>query len=150
MAANSSGGIGSVRTPRWAKIVLRCPLGYGRLRSEPYSGRKRSRNQKQIDQLLILPPGELLVEAGLVVGEGDIVERRRVERVAIALDQRSVVFEILRDIGVAVHVAAIDLVLLAFAGDRVAANGAHAGGFVGVDGNRFGEGLGEQLERRHA
>jgi hypothetical protein len=56
---------------------------------------------------------------------GDEVERRRVDGVAVDLDQRAVVLEVLRHVGVAVQVAAVDAVALAAGVELVAAHARH-------------------------
>src|SRR5262245_6071306 len=75
--------------------------------------RESASDLKQIHEFLILPPGEFLVVSGLMVGGSDVVEPRHIERITIYFEQRAIIFKVLRYVRVAVHIAAIDLVLLA-------------------------------------
>src|SRR5262249_48969178 len=107
-----------------------------------------SRYLEQIDELLVLPPGELLVVSRLMIRERDVIEGRGVEPVTIAFKQRAVIFEVLRHVSMAMHVAAINLVLLAVVADNVAANGLNISCVIVVNWDRFDERLGEELKRR--
>src|SRR5947199_3519113 len=51
-----------------------------------------------------------------------------------------------RELGVAVQISAVDFVLFAAAADRILPDRLQVGGFGGVNGNRLGEGLAEELE----
>ena len=75
--------------------------------------REDTRHLKKVYQILALPPGELLVETGLVVGDCDVVECRGVDSIPVDFQERAVVLEVLRHIAMPVHIAAIDPILLA-------------------------------------
>ena len=83
-----------------------------------------------------------MVVAELVVGRHDIVKRGRIQGIAVHLNQRAIVLEVLRHISVPVHVPAVDLELLFARIDDVAANGLDVALLKGMDRHRLGERLG--------
>src|SRR4029434_1132111 len=91
--------------------------------------------------LLVLPPGELLIVAGLVIGRRNVVKPGSVESVAIDLDERPVVLEVGRDISMPLHIAPIDLVALLAGRNHVGTNRLYVLGFTAVHRNRFNEGF---------
>src|SRR5260221_14730169 len=81
-----------------------------------------------------------------MIGRSDVIETGCIQRIAVDFEQRAVILEVLRYVRVAVHIAAIDLVLLAVVAHYVAANGFYVGGFVYVNRDRFGERLDQELK----
>jgi hypothetical protein len=87
----------------------------------------------EVGGLLDQPPGVLLAAAVVVVAVADPVEVGRVQRVAPHVLQRAVVAAVLRDLGVAVELAAQELVRLAPGPDAMRAHPRDVGRLVRVD-----------------
>src|SRR5690349_21458422 len=103
---------------------------------------------EQVNQLLVLPPGEFLVIAGLVVRRRNVVEARGVKPVAVDLDQGAVILEVGGYVRMAVHVAAVNPVLLAARIQRVCADRLHILRFRWMRGDGFERWLGKRGQGR--
>ena len=95
-------------------------------------GHESTGDMEHVLRLLGAPPTVLRVSRALVVGHEVKVHRCGVHHVAERVVQRSVSRTVQRDIGVPVHVAAIDLVGLSAGVDGVVANGGDLLGLAGL------------------
>ena len=114
-------------------MTLRWPSGYAHAAFVAVHGDKRSRNGVKVVGLLRAPPGVLGVVAHVVVGHDAEVERGGVQGVAVQVHQRAVADAVAGDVGVAVQVAAVDVIRLASGFDLVAADAGDLLGLVRVD-----------------
>ena len=109
-------------------------------------------DREHVDRLVQEPVDVLDVRAAqeVVLAGQEVVEGSHVHRVAVGLDQRTVVVAVHRDLGVAVGVAAVDAIRLPFGLDLVAADPCQVLRLVLVDhvGRHLVDDAGHQL-RRH-
>ena len=95
---------------------------------------ERRTDAEDVDELLAAEPVVFVGHAEVVLGDGEEIQRARIDRVAVSVLGRAVVVAVPGDLRVAVHVAAVDLVALAADIVDIAADARHVLLVVGVYG----------------